>query len=191
MREASCMLLLSFSVGMAVHFAIAEPPDDSGRVAVGSISSPFTVGNVATYLSDKWRLGWHEALLVSHSMLNVASKYDLDPLLLMAVAATESSFQHSVGNPGGGNDPLRPYGIMQVAGRWHPDKFEGGIVRRTTVHQNVELGAQVLVEYLEREQGDLRRALLRYNGSLNTGNQRYADKVERYRKEFRDELVRL
>lgn len=142
----------------------------------------------AHLLVDKWRLDEHYAKRVVSAVFSAAETYSLDPLLLMAVAATESSFRHNVGNPDGGADPFKPYGIMQVAGRWHPEKFPNGEVRATTVEENIEIGAKVIQEYLAWEKGDVRRALLRYNGSLGISSH-YFDKVTRYRNQFYAALV--
>lgn len=135
---------------------------------------------IAAYLAREWKLGQAYASQVAVAVLAASNRYRVDPLLLLAVAATESSLQHSVGNPGGGVDPMKPYGIMQVAGQYHTEKFPGGVVKRTSVRENVDIGAQVLKEYLARERGNERRALLRYNGSLHISD-KYFRKVNRFR----------
>lgn len=135
---------------------------------------------LAGYLAREWKLGRAYAAQVATAVVTSAQRYRVDPLLLLAVAAAESSLQHSVGNPGGGNDPMKPYGIMQVAGQYHTDKFPGGVVRRTTVVENVDIGARVLQQCLDLEAGNERRALLRYNGSLNI-NDKYFRKVVRFK----------
>lgn len=142
----------------------------------------FNQETITSYLANEWNLGWQYASQVSAAVLSAAKRHGVDPLLLMAVAATESSFQHSVGNPGGGSDPMKPYGIMQVAGRWHPDKFPEGVAE-TTVKENVDIGAQVIKEYLAIEGGNERRALLRYNGSLNISD-KYFNTVTRFKQKL-------
>lgn len=138
---------------------------------------------IAQFIAEEWRVGLRHSAAVVQAAFSAARRYGLDPILVLAMAAKESSFRH-IGNPDGGQDPSRPYGIMQVAGRWHPEKFEGGVVRATSVAENVDLGAQVIREYLDKERGDERRALLRYNGSLenDTG---YFREVSRLRKKLR------
>jgi soluble lytic murein transglycosylase-like protein len=69
---------------------------------------------------------------------------------------------------------------MQVAGQYHAEKFPGGTVRHTSVRENLDIGAQVLKEYLARERGNERRALLRYNGSLHISD-KYYRKVTRFK----------
>lgn len=137
----------------------------------------FDRDTVASYLSREWNLGQPYATQVASAFINASQRHGVDPLLLMAVAATESSFKHWIGNPGGGHDPMKPFGIMQVAGRFHEDLFPGGAVKRTSVGENVDMGAQVLKEYLATEGGNERRALLRYNGSLHVSD-KYFERVK-------------
>ena len=151
---------------------------DATPVATASVVDKDTV---ASYLSREWNLGKQYATQVASAVLSAARRHGVDPLLLMAVAATESSFNHSVGNPGGGNDPMKPFGIMQVAGRYHQEKFPAGSVTRTNVGQNIDIGAQVIKEYLDKERGNERRALLRYNGSLHVSDN-YFNKVNKFKK---------
>lgn len=147
-------------------------------------------GTLATYLAREWNLGRSYASQVAQAILSASARHHIDPYLLMAVAAAESSFQHSVGNPGGGRDPMKPFGIMQVAGQAHPDKFPNGTVKTTSVKENVEIGASVLEDYLASEGGDERRAVLRYNGSLHVSD-KYFRKVTRFKQRLLHELHAL
>lgn len=147
-------------------------------------------GTLAAYLAREWNLGRAYAGQVAQAILSASARHHIDPYLLMAVAAAESSFQHSVGNPGGGRDPMKPFGIMQVAGQAHPDKFPHGTVKTTSVNENVEIGASVLEEYLVSEGGDERRAVLRYNGSLHVSD-KYFRKVTRFKQRLLHELHAL
>lgn len=167
--------------------------EQADRVPVAS-AGVVDKDTVASYLSREWNLGKQYATQVATAVLSAARRHGVDPLLLMAVAATESSFNHGVGNPGGGNDPMKPFGIMQVAGRYHQDKFPEGSVTRTNVGQNIDIGAQVIKEYLDLERGNERRALLRYNGSLHVSD-KYFNKVNKFKKRLmsglKEEKARL
>ncbi|RQR65501.1 lytic transglycosylase domain-containing protein [Burkholderia sp. Bp9125] len=143
---------------------------------------------VSGYLETRWNLASGYAVTVAGAVEHAARAYQLDPMVLLAIAATESSFRHDVGNPGGGADPMEPYGIMQVAGRWHRDKFPNGTVVRTGVAENIHLGASVLRDYLDLEDGNLRRALMRYNGA---SDDRYSRKVAAFSRRLRAELATL
>lgn len=179
MSVATAGRLLAVSLGMLgaesawVPEVLVEPPP------VVPVSAPLLSVEarqtfLMTHLADNWRLSSRQAATVVRAAYKSAARHDIDPLLLLAIAGRESSFRH-IGNPDGGTDPEQPFGIMQVAGQWHREKFPEGDVRETTLAENFELGAQVLREYLDRERGEVRRALLRYNGSL--------DRDDRYSKE--------
>lgn len=134
--------------------------------------------DIAAYLARDWNLEHQYAAQVASAVLSSSARHGIDPFLLMAVAAAESSLQHSVGNPGGGADPMKPFGIMQVAGQYHVEKFPGGAVKRTSLRENFDIGAWVLAEYLALEDGNERRALLRYNGTLHVSD-KYFRKVNK------------
>ena len=65
-------------------------------------------------------------------------------------------------------------GLMQVMKFW---KEEIGRPQDNLLHPstNLRYGCTILKHYLDRENGDLRRALGRYNGSL--GKRKYPNKV--------------
>jgi soluble lytic murein transglycosylase-like protein len=144
-------------------------------------AATFSQDTVAAYLSRDWKLDNSYASQVASAFMTASRRHGVDPLLLMAVAATESSFNHAVGNPDGGHDPMKPYGIMQVAGRYHTDLFPGGAVKATSVGENVDIGARVLKKYLQNEGGNERRALLRYNGSLHVSD-KYFQRVNQLKR---------
>jgi len=157
---------------------VAQPvPTSAPAAAKPAVPDKRTL---TAYLAREWKLGRDYAAQVASAVLSAAQRNRVDPVVLLAIAATESSLQHSVGNPGGGSDPMKPYGIMQVAGQYHIDKFPGRVVRRTSVRENFDIGAKVYGEYLALERGNERRALLRYNGSLNVSD-RYFLKVNRFK----------
>ena len=169
---------------LAAHGFIRTPvvvqhPEPAGT-PVPQSAAAFDQDTVTAYLSREWNLGRPYASQVASAVLTSSRRHGVDPLLLMAVAATASSFKHGVGNPDGGNDPMKPFGIMQVAGRYHTDKFPGGEVKATSVKENVDIGARVLKEYLASERGNERRALLRYNGSLHVSD-KYFHTVSRFK----------
>ncbi|MFQ5487748.1 MAG: lytic transglycosylase domain-containing protein [Gammaproteobacteria bacterium] len=97
-----------------------------------------------------------------------ATRVQLPPELVLAVIEVESNFDRWAISSAGAQ------GLMQVMPFWlkeigHPDD---------NLHQprtNLRLGCAILRYYLDREQGDLGRALARYNGSL--GKTRYSRRV--------------
>ncbi|MEK7861645.1 MAG: lytic transglycosylase domain-containing protein [Chloroflexota bacterium] len=88
--------------------------------------------------------------------------------LVLAVIDVESSFDPFAVSSAGA------VGLMQVMPFW---PRELGLSTRDLldVELNVRMGTSILAYYLERERGDYRRALGRYNGSL--GRRSYPDLV--------------
>jgi soluble lytic murein transglycosylase-like protein len=98
-----------------------------------------------------------------------AKRAGLDPQLVLGVIDTESKFRkHAVSKAGA-------RGYMQVMPFWT------GLIGTSeqnlfNLRTNLRYGCVILRHYLDREHGDLQRALARYNGSLGTKSP-YADNV--------------
>lgn len=97
-----------------------------------------------------------------------ANKADLHPELVLAVIDVESNFDRFAISKAGAQ------GLMQVMPFWLK---EIGQPRDSlfNVRTNLRMGCTILKYYLEKEKGDLTRALARYNGSL--GRYKYPNKV--------------
>ena len=97
-----------------------------------------------------------------------ASRADLPPELVLAVIEVESYFDRYAVSVAGA------LGLMQVMPFW---KNEIGRPDDNLLHldTNLRYGCTILKFYLDKEKGDLRRALGRYNGSL--GKRKYPNKV--------------
>jgi len=97
-----------------------------------------------------------------------ATRAKLKPELVMAVIDVESNFQpYAVSRAGA-------HGLMQVMPFWLKEiGMPGDNLFR--IKTNLRLGCTILKYYLEKEKGNLTRALGRYNGSL--GRWKYPDKV--------------
>jgi len=97
-----------------------------------------------------------------------STRSGLPPELVLAVIEVESAFDRFAVSRVGAQ------GYMQVMPFW---KNEIGRPNDnlTDADTNLRYGCRILQFYLEREQGDLHRALAAYNGSL--GSRTYSDKV--------------
>lgn len=97
-----------------------------------------------------------------------ATRARLPPELVLAVIQVESNFDRwaisSVGAQG--YMQVMPFWLKEI-GRPEDNLFRPEI--------NVRMGCTILRYYLDKERGDLPRALARYNGSL--GRATYSDKV--------------
>ena len=97
-----------------------------------------------------------------------AMRADLPPELILAVIETESNFDHYAISVAGA------IGLMQIMPFWL-DEIGRPNDNLLHIETNLRYGCTILKFYLEKENGDLRRALGRYNGSL--GRRKYPNKV--------------
>jgi soluble lytic murein transglycosylase-like protein len=97
-----------------------------------------------------------------------ASRVELPPELVLAVIEVESNFDRYAVSVAGA------LGLMQIMPFW---KKEIGRPGDNLLHTstNLRYGCTILRFYYDKENGDLRRALGRYNGSL--GKRKYPNKV--------------
>lgn len=96
----------------------------------------------------------------------------LDPLLILAVMAVESSF-----NPIAESD-FGAKGLMQVVPRFHLDKLaaHGGENAVLDPRTNIRVGAEILREYV-RQTGTVEEGLQLYAGAADDPAQAYAQKI--------------
>jgi soluble lytic murein transglycosylase-like protein len=97
-----------------------------------------------------------------------AARADLPPELILAVIETESNFDRYAISVAGA------IGLMQIMPFWL-DEIGRPDDNLLHVDTNLRYGCTILKFYLDKEEGDLRRALGRYNGSL--GRRKYPNKV--------------
>ena len=97
-----------------------------------------------------------------------ATMAGLAPELVLAVIEVESNFDHYAVSVAGA------IGLMQIMPFWL-DEIGRPDDNLLHINTNLRYGCTILKFYLEKENGDVRRALGRYNGSL--GRREYPNKV--------------
>ncbi len=97
-----------------------------------------------------------------------ARRSNLNPQLVLALIHVESRYDRFALSPAGarGLMQIMPFWLNEI-GRPEANLFD--------VDTNLRIGCTILRHYLDRERGNLFRALGRYNGTL--GNARYPNKV--------------
>lgn len=97
-----------------------------------------------------------------------AKRVDLPPELILAVIEVESNFDRYAVSVAGA------LGLMQIMPFWLNEigRPDDNLLHTDT---NLRYGCTILRFYYDKENGDLRRALGRYNGSL--GKRKYPNKV--------------
>ncbi len=109
-----------------------------------------------------------ERIRILKTVHREAIRADLSPELVLAVIDTESNFDRYAISVAGA------IGLMQIMPFWIDEigRPDDNLVK---IETNLRYGCTILRFYLDKENGDLRRALGRYNGSL--GKRKYPNKV--------------
>jgi soluble lytic murein transglycosylase-like protein len=97
-----------------------------------------------------------------------ATRVDVAPELVLAVIDVESNFDRFAISVAGAR------GLMQIMPFWL-DEIGRPNDNLLHIDTNLRFGCTILKYYLDMEKGDLKRALGRYNGSLD--KRKYPDKV--------------
>jgi hypothetical protein len=125
---------------------------------------PQDQANIAMWLSRKYRVAPEPISALVAEAFDIAPRNRLDPTLILAVMAIESSFnpfaQSSVG----------AQGLMQVRTKIHTEKYDdyGGDLAAFDPISNLRVGVEVLRESIARN-GSLEAGLRQYVGAANSG----------------------
>lgn len=101
-------------------------------------------------------------------------QHSIDPVLLLAIAAVESSFNPKAVSSAGAQ------GLIQALPRAHPEKFARLRASGKSPFDpdaSMDMGGQIYAEYRAKFKGDQILALQQYNGSLKDKSRRYSNKV--------------
>jgi soluble lytic murein transglycosylase-like protein len=140
---------------------------------------------VANHIARSYRVGTRLVERFVHYAYRAAREYRVDPHLILAVVAVESSFDYRAASMAGAQ------GLMQVLTRVHANKFEpfGGVEAAWEPLANIRVGTRILREYIDRY-GDVAAGLKAYVGAaLLASDGGYGAKVLDRRDEF-DAVVR-
>ena len=147
----------------AILRATASDPRDLSRAQA----------SVALWLSRRYHVAPEPVSRLVQEAWTVGAMVDLDPTLILAVMAVESSF-----NPFA-ESAVGAQGLMQVMTKLHDDKYEafGGSHAAFDPVTNLRVGVQVLKDCIRRS-GSLEAGLRSYVGAGNSGEDGgYAAKV--------------
>ncbi len=128
---------------------------------------------VAIWLARRYKVAPEPVSRLVQEAWTVGPKVGVDPTLILAIMAIESSF-----NPFA-QSPVGAQGLMQVMTRVHDEKYEryGGILAAFDPVANLKVGVQVLKECIQRA-GSVEAGLRYYVGAGNLASDNgYASKV--------------
>lgn len=141
--------------------------------AVNPTELPKQQAAVAYWLSKKYRVAPEPLSALVAEAYEIGARIKLDPTLILAVMAVESSF-----NPFA-QSPVGAQGLMQVMTGVHSDKYEsfGGKLAAFDPVTNLRVGSKVLQECIQRA-GSVHAGLKFYVGAAHLPDDGgYADKV--------------
>ena len=165
-----------------------EQPAQPGELLAAELSEPDAIARatasdpkelsrqqaaVAQWLSHRYRVAPEPVSRLVQEAWSVGQKANLDPTLILAIMAVESSF-----NPFA-QSAVGAQGLMQVMTKVHNDKYEafGGNHAAFDPVTNLRVGVQVLKECIARA-GSLEAGLRFYVGAANLAEDGgYASKV--------------
>ena len=153
----------------AAHGGDAGAPDPALTVVAARPEQEYIV----RYLSRRYRVADEAVRLLVAEAYRAGQEHAVDPLLILAVMAIESSM-----NPFA-ESSVGAQGLMQVMTRVHDDKYEafGGVHAAFDPVSNLRVGAQILKEYIRRT-GSVEGGLKHYVGAaLLESDGGYAAKV--------------
>lgn len=151
----------------------AEPEAVERATATNPKDLPKEQATVAYWLSKKYRVAPEPLGALVAEAYDVGGRTKLDPTLILAIMAVESSF-----NPFA-QSPVGAQGLMQVMTQVHSDKYEsfGGKLAAFDPLTNLRVGVKVLQECIARA-GSIEGGLKYYVGAGNMDNDGgYASKV--------------
>ena len=164
--------------------ALAQPQDDAERAELRSFLDA-TINSADSfqdrYDAEVWLVDMSNRLTrfvdapehrleLLRQIHAAASRAELPPELVLSVIEVESHFDRFAISRVGAQ------GMMQVMPFWKDEigRPDDNLTQNKT---NFEYGCRILQFYLQREKGQLHKALARYNGSV--GSRKYSNKVYR------------
>jgi soluble lytic murein transglycosylase-like protein len=166
LRETTMQQLESIAAGLVAKEAAAEPaalmPATQMTATVAKSQTDPAQRHVVTYLAKRYRVADGALRPVVAAAYESGRELGLDPLLILAVTAIESSmnpFAESV---------VGAQGLMQVMTRIHADRFEahGGEDAALDPVANIKVGSAILSDLIRRG-GSVERGLQLYVGAGN------------------------
>ncbi len=151
--------------------AAVGPPD--GPKIGQAVSLEPANNNVVTYLARRYHVADGAVRLMVSAAQSAGKERQLDPLLILAVVAVESSMNPFAQSPVGAT------GLMQVMPSLHGGKFSEQDGSRGALDPvaNIHVGSQILAE-LVRRGGSVERGLQLYVGAGNASDDGgYANRV--------------
>ena len=160
---------------------VAAENQFEGLVSASVITAPKRVAlpldaqqrAVASFITRKYGVSSEVVQELVRTAFAAGKQFGVDPLLVLAIMAVESSFNPIAESVAGAK------GLMQIIPRYHLEKFAdfGGEQAVFDPRVNILVGARIVREYLLMASGDLFTALQTYAGALGDRDAAYTKRV--------------
>ncbi len=157
--------------------ALSAPEDFDPAAGPMPVTRPETAHEreqraVAEFIARRYRVAESASAAFVSTAYRVGQEFALDPLLILAVMAIESRY-----NPVA-ESSMGAKGLMQIIPKYHQEKLleHGGEHALLDPEVNIQVGAQILREYLRRF-GETEAALQKYAGAFDEPTLQYSGKV--------------
>ena len=142
----------------------------------------YKIKALTNYIHHHFKVSEQKASIIVHEAFINGLNQGLQPELILAIIAVESNFKEKAISKAGA------HGLMQVMPSAHPKKIKsiGGRKGLYDLKKNISVGSKILAQYKDLSKGNIRRTLLRYNGSLGNARSKYPDKVFRIYKQMKN-----
>ncbi len=149
---------------LSAQVAPPEPNAVARATAADPGSLPRQQAALANWIARRYKVAPEPVSRLVQEAWTVGQRAGLEPTLILAIMAVESSF-----NPFA-QSPMGAQGLMQVMTRVHDDKYEayGGVRAAFDPVANLRVGVQVLKECIARA-GSLEAGLRYYVGAAISG----------------------
>ncbi|MFO1423426.1 MAG: lytic transglycosylase domain-containing protein [Candidatus Competibacteraceae bacterium] len=153
-------------------------PADTASAA--ALAHQRKITRLSGHIQSRYRVPEHKAQQIVAAAIRSGEIHQVDPELILAIIAVESTFKERAVSRVGAR------GLMQVMPGSHSRKIReiGGSHALFDPATNIHTGSRILASYLDDHSGDLRRALLNYNGSLGNRSS-FPEKVLRIYRDLR------
>lgn len=133
------------------------------------------IARLRDHIQRRYQIPEHKAQQIVAEAVRNSEIHQVDPELILAIIAVESTFKERAVSRVGAR------GLMQVLPRAHGRKIReiGGHHALFDPVKNIHVGSRILANYLDNHSGNLRRALLNYNGSLHLRRSSFPERVMR------------
>ena len=171
------------TLGDGAAASVAETPDQPATASQPTVDATVHVNAksaetrrerkaIAAFIARRYRVADEAASDYVAEAYRAGRQQAVDPLLVLAVMAVESRYNPVAESHVGAK------GLMQVLPRFHLDKLaaHGGEQALLDPDVNIEVGTQILREYLHRF-GQTVTALQQYAGAMSEPTTQYANKV--------------